>query len=261
MSNRSIATLCFRSVSLLIIAVIFLSGSNPQAAPGSSRAVYNFNVDWKVFVGDPAGAEAESFNDSSWKPVALPYAWNEDDAFRKNIKDLSTGIAWYRKHFQLPAGSGGRKVFIEFEGIRNGGELYLNGKWIGRHENGVMAFGFDLTDQVRAAPAENVLAVRIDNSWNYKERATGSTYQWSDRNFYANYGGINKNVYLHLTDRLYQTLPLYSNLQTVGVYVYVQNVDPRLIPRIVTESQVRNEYSVSKTFSFEVAIEDLSGRR
>ena len=52
-----------------------------------------------------------------------------------------------------------------------------------------MAFGFDLTGQVRAAPADNVLAVRVDNDWSYKEKATGSTFQWSDRNFYANYGG------------------------------------------------------------------------
>ena len=70
----------------------------------------------------------------SWKEVTLPRAWNEDDAFRKDIKDLSTGVAWYRKHFRLPAGSTGQKVFLEFEGIRLGGEFYLNGQLIGRHE-------------------------------------------------------------------------------------------------------------------------------
>src|SRR5205807_10427176 len=78
--------------------------------PGNARAKYNFNSGWKVFVGDPAGAETVGFDDSSWKSVTTPYAWNEDDAFRKDIKDLSTGVAWYRKHFKLPAGSAGRKV-------------------------------------------------------------------------------------------------------------------------------------------------------
>ena len=43
------------------------------------------------------------FADLAWKHVTLPHAWNEDDAFRKDIHDLSTGIAWYRKHFRLPA--------------------------------------------------------------------------------------------------------------------------------------------------------------
>jgi hypothetical protein len=247
---------------LLSIAVVILACSDLHAAPTRSRAVYNFNVGWKVLVGDPAGAEAKSFNDSSWKPVGLPYAWNEDDAFRKDIKDLPTGIAWYRKHFQLPAGSAGKKIFLEFEGIRHGGEFYLNGKWIGRHENGVMAFGFDLTDSVTAAPGDNVIAVRIDNAWNYKEHATGSLYQWNDRNFYANYGGINKNVRLHLTDRLYQTLPLYSNLKTTGVYIYAAELNPQAhAGKVVVESQVRNEFAASKTFAFEVTIAELNGKQ
>jgi beta-galactosidase/beta-glucuronidase len=85
-----------------------------------------------------------------------------------SIQDLPTGVAWYRKHFKLPVDSRGQKVFLEFEGIRQGGEFYLNGELIGRHENGVMAFGFDITNRVKPAPEENVLAARIDNAWDYR---------------------------------------------------------------------------------------------
>ena len=69
----------------------------------AQRIKYNFNPEWKVFTGDDSSAIAASFDDSKWKNVTLPYAWNEDDAFKKDITDLSTGIAWYRKHFKLPA--------------------------------------------------------------------------------------------------------------------------------------------------------------
>lgn len=248
---RHLAPLC--SVICLVVSVV----NAADIAGPSVRAKYNFNSSWKVFVGDPAGAKEAAFDDSGWKTVTTPYAWNEDDAFRKDIKDLSTGIAWYRKHFTLPAGTKGRKVFLEFEGIRQGGEFYLNGKLIGRHENGVMGFGFDITEFVQPSPQENVLAVRVDNSWDYHEQATGSTYQWSDRNFYANYGGINKNVFLHITDRLYQTLPLYSNLGTTGVYVYAQDFDiTGRRAKITVETQVKNEYTTSKTFDYEVVIAD-----
>src|SRR5436305_5347636 len=195
------------------------------ADPVSPRQKYNFNSDWKLYIGDAARAVKPEFDDSVWKGVTLPHAWNEDDAFQKDIHDLSTGIAWYRKHFSLPAGSENKKVFLEFEGIRQAGDFYLNGKLIGRNENGVMAFGFDISDSVRRG--DNVIAARIDNSWDYKEKATGSAYEWNDRNFYANYGGINKNVFLHITDKLYQTLPLYSNLGTTGVYIYAQDFDIR----------------------------------
>jgi len=132
---------------------------------------------------------------------------------------------------------------------------------IGRHENGVMAFGFDITNAVKPAPAENVLAARIDNSWTYREKASNSTFQWADRNFYANYGGINKRVYLHVTGQLYQTLPLYSNLGTTGVYVYAQEFDiPRGSARITAESQIKNESSAPKTFTYEVRLEDMNGK-
>ena len=70
-----------------------------------------------------------------------------------------------------------------------------------------MAFGFDITEKLKPT-VDNVLAVRVDNSWDYREKSTNSTYEWNDKNFYANYGGINKNVFLHVTDKLYQTLPL-----------------------------------------------------
>jgi hypothetical protein len=250
----------FKHLSILCCAAL-LCGVVAQAAPRSQRVKYNFNSGWKLFVGDPAGAEAPGFDDSSWKDVTTPHAWNEDDAFRKDIKDLSTGIAWYRKRFRLPAGSADAKVFLEFEGIRQAGEFYLNGKLIGRHENGVTAFGFDITELVKPAPQENVLAARIDNSWNYKEKATGSGFQWNDSNFYANYGGINKNVFLHVTGKLYQTLPLYSNLGTTGVYVYAREFDINGRSATVNvESQVKNEHATAKALSFLVNIAEMDGR-
>jgi beta-galactosidase/beta-glucuronidase len=98
------------------------------------RVAYNFDAGWKVLVGDAKGAEATDFDDETWKAVTLPYAWNEDDAFRQGIKDLSTGIAWYRKRFTLPPNSGKQKVFLEFEGIRQASEFYLNGQFIGRRD-------------------------------------------------------------------------------------------------------------------------------
>lgn len=232
-----------------------------SAEPLQPRMQYNFNHGWKVFVGDPKGAEMPDFDDSGWKEVTLPHAWNETEAFKKNIRDLSTGIAWYRKRFKIPAEYAGRKIFLEFEGIRQAGEFYLNGRFAGRHENGAMAFGFDITGLTEFAPRENIIAVRIDNDWDYREKSTNTKFQWSDRNFNANYGGINKNVKLHITDKLYQTLPLYSTLGTTGVYIYAQDFDiAGKTATITAESQVRNDYPDARSFEYEVIICDKEGR-
>ncbi len=228
--------------------------------PSAKRIKYNFNAGWKVIVGDPNGAESVDFDDSGFKEVTLPYAWNEDEAFKLDIHNLSTGIAWYRKSFKIPAVHTGQKVFLEFEGIRQAGEFFLNGRFIGSSENGVMAFGFDVTELVNFAPAVNVLAVRTDNSWDYREKSTGQRFQWNDRNFNANYGGIVKNVYLHVADRLYQTLPLYSMLGTTGVYIYAQDFDIKEgTAQITAESEVRNEYPTDKSFEYKVIIRDFKG--
>lgn len=242
---------------ILISLFIFMALGHIHAA---EREKYNFNSDWKLKVGDIVQAEEMDYSDAEWKSVTLPHAFNEDEAFKLNIKDLTDTIVWYRKHFRLPADAKGRKVFIEFEGARQGIDLYVNGHLVGQHENGVMAFGFDLTAFVKPGK-ENVIAARIDNNWDYAEKATGVKYQWSNRNFNANYGGLPKNVWLHVTDKLYQTLPLYSNLQTTGVYIYAEDIQVRARKaRIHAESEVKNETKKSQTVGYLVELFDRDGK-
>jgi beta-galactosidase/beta-glucuronidase len=122
-----------------------------------------------------------------------------------------------------------------------------------------MAFGVDVTPLLKAG--ENVVAVRVDNAWNVKEKATGSGFQWSDRNFYANYGGINKRVFLHVADKLHQTLPLFSNLGTTGVYVYATDIDVSgKSANVTAEAQVRNDHDTPRTFTYEIVLSDLQGK-
>src|SRR5262249_1273140 len=90
---------------------------------------------------------------------------------------------------------------------------------------------------------------------------TNSPYQWADRNFNANYGGINKNVWLHVNEKLHQTLPLLSNLGTTGVYIYGSDYDiAGKSAAINPESQVRNDDAAAKTFASQVTVEEVDGR-
>ena len=226
------------------------------------REKLNFNADWRLCVGDIPEASKPEFDDSGWQRVTLPYAFNGDEAFRKDIVDLTDTICWYRKQFTIPNAHytiEASKYFIEFEGVRQGADFYLNGHHLGFSENGVMACGFDLTPYIKEG--ENVLAVRCDNSWNYRSRRHDSRYQWNDKNFNANYGGIPKNVFLHVTDKFYQTLPLYSNLGTTGTYVYATNFDiPNRKAWICVESQVKNDDTKAHSFMLRVVVKDADGK-
>ena len=267
-----------KRLTLTTIATLLLTlfAGGVQAV---ERQRLNFNGDWRLCIGDVPEASKPEFDDSQWQRVTLPYAFNGDEAFRKDIVDLTDTICWYRKTFKAPllsprlggspnaqqhlpqSGEAGRglKVFIEFEGVRQGADFYLNGHHLGFSENGVMACGFDLTPYIKEG--ENVLAVRCDNSWTYRSRRHDSRYQWNDKNFNANYGGIPKNVWLHVTGRLYQTLPLYSNLGTTGTYIYATDFDiPNRKAVIHAESEVKNEDATSHTFIYDVQVLDAEGR-
>ena len=242
------------------ILLIGLFGCLLPAVGQDVRSKYNFNAEWLLHVGDDPQAREVRFDDQGWKQVTLPRPFNEDEAFRLSIEQLTDTVVWYRKHFRLPAGSRGKKVFVEFEGVRQGADFYINGHCLGLHENGAMAVGFDLTPYIRYG-GDNVMAVRVDNNWNYRERATNTKYQWSDRNFNANYGGIPKNVWLHVTDKLYQTLPLYSNLKTTGVYIYAEDIRVKSRKAVIhAESEVRNEYGRAKEVSYRAELIDCDGR-
>ena len=225
----------------------------------TERKKLNFNAGWRMEIGNFTDASAIDFDDSRWKRVTLPYAFNGHEAFKRDIVDLTDTVCWYRKSFTLTDTDLQGKIFIEFEGARQGADVWLNGQKVGFSDNGVMAFGFDLTPYAKAG--ENVLAVRCNNSWAYRDRTLDSRYQWNDKNFNANYGGLPKNVYLHKTGLLYQTLPLYSNLGTTGTYVYATDFDiAKRYATIHAESQVRNEDLKPRTFRIGMLIRDLEGK-
>ncbi len=242
----------------LLITFLLAAGI---CASAEARERYNFNSDWRLSIGDTPEAVQAKFDDSSWKKITLPHAFNEDEAYKVPIKEMTDTVAWYRKKFKVPASAKGKKIFLEFEGVRQGGEFFLNGHNMGLHENGVMAVGFDITPYVRFGK-ENILSVRTDNNWRYKERATGSGYQWNDRNFNANYGGIPKNVWLHITDPVYQTLPLYSNLGTTGTYVYASDINVKSRTAVINaESEVKNEGRKAVTATYVVDVYDNDGKQ
>ena len=245
----------FYAAVLLLVCIVFTSSAPDDTTP---RAKYNFNSDWRLSTEDFENAGSPSFDDSNWTPVTLPHAWNENDAFRVPIDAHSTGIAWYRKHFKLPRSARNGKVFLEFEGVRFAAEIRINGHFVARHENGVMGFGIDITPYVDFK-GDNLIAVKTDNRWDYAEKSTGETYQWNNKNFNANYGGIPKNVYLHITAPIYQTLPLYSNLETTGTYVYADHFDiPARRADIHVETEVKNESGKTRSVQlrFEVVAPD-----
>ena len=260
--------------SLLFLAagcLILLAGATSLPAayqpPASPRVSYNFNPGWKFSFGDAAGAEQPAFDDAAWESVSLPHTWNETDTYRAFIShgggdqgEKLFGIGWYRKHFRLPASAKGRKVFLQFDGLRQAGRFFLNGKSIGKYENGITPLGLDITEFAKFGDEDNLLAVKVDNSPGYKEEATGTPFQWNSKDFNPNFGGLNRDATLIVMGRIYQALPLYENLQTTGVYVYPEAID--LLKKTVdvkVEAEIVNETDDYASITLSAVVVDADG--
>jgi|CZKL01.1.fsa_nt_gi beta-galactosidase len=245
----------------------FAAGQGPSYSPPiSPRATLNFNLDWKFIREDIPGGEVTAFDDSAWETVSTPHTFNDVDSFRQLIShgggDRGTykGLSWYRKHFRVPADLAGHKIFLEFEGIRQAGDIFLNDKQIGLYENGITAYGLDISE-VHFGAQENVLAVKVDNRTTYPERATGTTFEWNANDFNPDHGGINRRVWLHVTGKIYQTLPLYYGLESTGVYVYTTHFDiAQRTADVTVESEVRNASGDRATVELSAVIVDPNGQ-
>ena len=65
------------------------------------RKKYNFNSEWRLQIGDFPEAKQSQFDDSRWKAVTLPHAFNEDEAFKVSIEQLTDTVVWYRNIFEF----------------------------------------------------------------------------------------------------------------------------------------------------------------
>ena len=84
--------------NLLICLLLGLYTLNITA---TERKKYNFNSEWRLHIGDDANAYQQEYNDNHWLQVTLPRAFNEDEAFKLSIEQLTDTTVWYRKHFRV----------------------------------------------------------------------------------------------------------------------------------------------------------------
>jgi beta-galactosidase len=130
----------------------------------------SFDSDWKFFLGDPEGAQSPDFNENDWRLLDLPHDWSIEGPFSQDAPAagtgayLPTGIGWYRKQFLLPAGTSGKRVSLQFDGVYQRSEVWINGKSMGMRPNGFISFTYDVTAYLSAPGTANHLAVRVDNS-------------------------------------------------------------------------------------------------
>lgn len=188
----------------------FIPHGNEQSALTQNREksdnFLSLNGKWKLFwVKDvkerPTDFFQYDFNDSSWKEEQVPcnvemqgygepIYTNVQLVFPVNPPKIERGekgnpVISYRKHFEIPANWKDQKVTIHFNGVQSCIYLWLNGHYVGFHEDAMTTAEFDLTPYLKEG--DNVLAAQV--------------MRWSDGSYLEDQdmwwlSGIYRDVYL-----------------------------------------------------------------
>jgi beta-galactosidase len=199
---------------------------------------------WLFLKGDPDGAQNPAFDDAGWRPLALPHDWSIEGPFDEHAAGgsggayLPAGIGWYRKRFYVAEEEQGKKVSVEFDGVYKNCDVWINAKHLGLHPNGFTSFRYDISPHLNYGDAENVLAVRVDNSGQ------------PDARFYTG-SGINRNVWLTLTDAVH--------IAHCGTCVTTPIASEELA-WVVIRTGLRNESPGERSVVLQVTVRDAQGK-
>lgn len=221
---------------LAALAWLLLGASAMAAEP--PRQVVHMNREWLFVLGDPKGAEESAFNDANWEVAHLPHSFSTPYFLGKHFY---VGYGWYRKRFEIPAAWAGKQVSLEFDGVFQDAEIYVNGQRAGRHRGGYTGFSIDLTPYVR--PGGNSIAVRVNNLWDATLAPRAGEHVFS--------GGIYRDVRMVATDPVHVTW--------YGTFVRTPEVDARRAT-LQLETEIRNASAAPRTISLRSRVYDPEGR-
>lgn len=176
---------------------------------GISTFYHSLNGIWKFsyaknYDSTIKNFEKDEYNAKTWDDIRVPahiqmegydipqyvniqYPWEGHEYIRPGqIPTKFNPIASYVKYFTLPSSMEDMPLVIAFEGVESGFALWLNGHFIGYHEDSFTKAEFDLSEYIRKG--ENKLAVQV-----FKFSASS----WCEDQDFFRFSGIYRDVYLY----------------------------------------------------------------
>jgi hypothetical protein len=226
-----------KSICLTVLLGI-LSCSTVVLPAAGLRENCNLNRDWKFQLGNVSGAGATAFDDAKWDAANLPHSFSLPYFAAEKFY---TGYGWYRKHFTVPAEWTGKCINLEFDGVFQVAEIFVNGQRIGEHKGGYTGFTFGITDAVKSG--DNVVAVRVNNLWDARLAPRAGEHVFS--------GGIYRDV------RLVVTAPLH--VAWYGTFVTTPQVSKESAT-VNVKTEVVNDSSEVKSAAVKTLVLDTKGK-
>ena len=175
--------LFMKHITLFTLILVFVGSSLSLSAAETARSKTNLNREWKFQPGDFQGAEKADFADSNWQNVGLPHSFSLPYFLSA---EFYSGYGWYRKNIVVEKEIGDRRFNLEFEGVFQVAEVFVNGVLAGTHRGGYNGFSIDITHALHKG--NNLVAVRVNNIWDAQLAPRAGEHVFS--------GGIYRDVWL-----------------------------------------------------------------
>lgn len=183
---------------------------NPlEEESGASSFYYSLDGVWKFAYAknyslSVKGFETLDYNAKSWDDIRVPahiqlegydrpqyanvqYPWEGHEEIRPGeIPEEFNPVANYVKYFFLPEAMKGEKVILAFEGVESAVSVWLNGNFVGYHEDSFTKAEFDISKYL--LEGENKLALSV-----FKFCASS----WCEDQDFFRFSGIYRSVYLY----------------------------------------------------------------
>ena len=229
----------WRSAAVFSWLLVLLSVCSAIALPTTYlRQTVNFNRAWKFQLGDVTDAAAPAFDDAKWNDANLPHSFSMPYFAADRFY---VGYGWYRKHFDLPKAWSSKRVNLEFDGVFQVAEVFVNGQRIGEHQGGYTGFTFDITDAVKTG--DNIVAVRVNNIWDPRLAPRAGEHTFS--------GGIYRDA------RLVITAP--AHVAWYGTSVTTPQVSKES-GTVNVKTEVVNDSAVARSLTVKNSVRDAKGK-
>ena len=218
-----------------------------KAIEVNGRSSILFDDNWKFFRGNPESAESADFDDSSWRVLNLPHDWSIEDISGTNspldsnaIGGIHTGYfvggtGWYRKMFSIPSNLCNKELVLQFDGIYQNAEIWLNDRPICYHPYGYTSFRINITDFIVKGKV-NILAVKVSNEGRNSRWYSGS--------------GIYRHVWLEVTN------PVHIDPWQIAITSPIVDVSKA---KVCINTRVYNESEESSEIILKTRVLDQEG--
>lgn len=147
----------FRYWFLAAVVVTFLSWFDVGKTPPVKELP--LAGDWMFKTGDNSSWKSPTFQDTDWTFIRVPAAWEG-----QGYPDYD-GVAWYRKHFVIPADwESAAGIIFDVGKIDDEDEVFFNGESIGATSGWQTQRKYAIPKALVRFDQDNVIAVRVTDS-------------------------------------------------------------------------------------------------